>query len=256
MTSLKNIASRHFTNFTESDRQIYEVLTSQPTNIQKLTIKNLAKLSYTSKSSVLRFVQKLGFQGFSDFKYSIDWLPNQPREENLQHPLTKELLVIEKTLAEEKLHMAKKLLKSTTLICLIATGEDQVIQMKNFARFLLKKGIVTSQLKLNPNAEITKLVLDKLTPEHLLIVFTSSGNNRLIKSYLLPLLEKKVPIIAITAFKKNWLEEVADLTFSLQISPKNSQLIPYTSGLSHLLINMLIERMALDFPEKVNFKIK
>jgi RpiR family glv operon transcriptional regulator len=243
MTNLESIVSRHFTNFTESDQQIYEFLVKNSSKVQAMTINDLAKLSFTSKSSVLRFTQKLGFKGFSDFKYSIDWFSTQLPEKNLHHPLSTEMIVIENTLSEEKVMALNHLIKNTTLICLASTGEDQTLQMKNFARFLLKKGIMSTQLKLNPSSEITKLVLDKMTKDQLLIVFSSSGNSQFTKQYLTPILNKKVPVVAIIAFSNSWLEEVAQITFSLHVSARNDQLVPYTSGLSHLLINILVERL-------------
>lgn len=245
MTKLDAIVSRHFTSFTESDQQIYQSLLKYSTDIQHLTIQELAHLSYTSKSSVLRFVQKLGFQGFSDFKYSIDWLTIDVARESSTFPLSQHITFLERSLQKETIEKAADLLKQANLVCLLSTGEDQTLQMKNFARFLLKKGIMCSQLKLNPNSEITKLVLDKLTSDQLLIVFSSSGNNPFLKKYLAPIIEKQVPIIAITAFAKSWLEETAQFTFSLQLSIKNEQLYPYTSGLCHLMINMLVEKMGL-----------
>jgi RpiR family glv operon transcriptional regulator len=245
MSNLEAIVSRHFTNFTESDQQIYDYLLQNSAKVQSMTINDLAKQSFTSKSSVLRFTQKLGFKGFSDFKYSIDWFSTQVTKKNLHHPLSTEMIAIENTLTEGKISKLNRLMKNTKLICLAATGEDQAIQMKNFARFLLKKGIMSTQLKFNPNSEITKLVLDKMTQEQLLVVFSSSGNSRFIKQYLTPVLDKQVPIVAITASSHSWLEEIAELTFSLHISAKNDELLPYISGLSHLLINILCERIRI-----------
>lgn len=246
MANLDTLVSRHFTTFTESDKQIYKTLLSHQDLAYQLTINELAHHSFTSKSSVLRFVKKLGFRGFSDFKYSIDWdKPKSQSNSANSIDLLNEVKLIETSLMPQKIQYFSTLVKEASLICLIATGEDQSIQMKNFARMLLKKGIMSSQLHLNPNSELTKLVLDKLTRQNLLIVFSAGGNSSMIKQYILPIIEKAIPVIAITAFSQNWLSEEAALTFSLNISRKDDRLFPYTSGLSHLLINLLIEQSDL-----------
>lgn len=243
MSTLKNIVSRNFTTFTDSDQQIYQTLLKESENMHDLTINELAKLSFTSKSSILRFVQKLGFSGFSDFKYSINWEEQIKPDPRHNSALINEIALLGNTLTNEKIKNFQQFIQRAAFIYLAATGEDQHIQMNNFGRFLLKKGITSSQVQLNPNSEVTKLVLDQLTEEHLLIIFSASGKSRLVKQYLTPLLEKNVTIIAITAFSHSWLADIADLTFSLNLSPKDKQLFPYSSGLGHLLLNLLAEAL-------------
>lgn len=245
MANIKELASRHYTLFTESDKQIYQILLDYSDQMQDMTITKLAKLTFSSKSSILRFVKKLGFNGFSDFKYSINWDDSRRESINEFSALTDEIRVLLNTLTTEKVNRFSVLIKEAAAICLISTGEDQYIQMKNFSRILLKKGIVSSQLQMNPNSELTKLVLDKLDKQTLVIVFSANGNSRFLIDYLEPLIQREIKIISLTAITHSWLEQHTFLNFSLNISPKNDELYFCTSGLGHLLINLLLEKADL-----------
>lgn len=245
MTTIRSLGSKNFTSFTEGDTEIYNTLLENADKMHQLTIRDIAELSYTSRSSVLRFVQKLGFRGFSDFKYSINWDDKPVETKDFTSSLVDEVRKLEQSLTPDKINQFTQLIKEASLICLIATGEDQNIQMKNFGRFLLKKGIISSQLQLNPNSEITKLVLDKLNQDSLLIICSASGNSKLVRKYITPIFENEVKTIAITGFVNSWLAENADLHFSLNLAPRDEHHSLYSSGLTHLMINLLLEKSDL-----------
>lgn len=233
-------------HFSETDKTICAYVYNHQELIPEISITRLAEASYTSKSSVLRFVQKLGFKGFSEFKYLIDWYGVQ---DNLKKPLSIEdvsehLKSVFSTIEEKSLSNFFELLRNTPRIYLLATGTDQQIQAQNFARAFLKMNIVCTLIPGNSNIELASIVLDNINKNDLIIVFSGSGNNVQINELLsIPLL-KKTPIVSITVTQKNWLQEHSDLNFS--ILKKDAELMMgFSSGFCHLLIDFLAIRFRL-----------
>lgn len=62
---------KDYKNFTDSEKVMLELIVRDTQRATTLTIDEFAHEVYASKSSVVRFCQKLGFKGFSDFKISL-----------------------------------------------------------------------------------------------------------------------------------------------------------------------------------------
>ena len=62
------LASQHFT---KTDETIYEFITTHTYEVVHCNILEIAKAAKVSKSALLRFTQKIGYSGFSEFKYEF-----------------------------------------------------------------------------------------------------------------------------------------------------------------------------------------
>ena len=51
-----------------NEKRLGQYLTSQGIQLENETVRTVAKEVFLAPSSVVRFVQKLGFEGFNDFK--------------------------------------------------------------------------------------------------------------------------------------------------------------------------------------------
>lgn len=60
-----------YQNFTDSEKIMFQFIKQDTQRLTTLTIDEFAHEVYVSKSSVVRFCQKLGFKGFSDFKIAL-----------------------------------------------------------------------------------------------------------------------------------------------------------------------------------------
>lgn len=58
-------------NFTKTDDMIYEFITTHTYDVVHCNILEIAKAAKVSKSALLRFTQKIGYSGFSEFKYEF-----------------------------------------------------------------------------------------------------------------------------------------------------------------------------------------
>lgn len=62
---LEALINAHYHELNENDLQILSFIVNNKQSVHQMTITELAKLTLTSKSTVLRLTKKLGFSGYS-----------------------------------------------------------------------------------------------------------------------------------------------------------------------------------------------
>lgn len=213
-----------------------------------MSITELANMAFVSTSSVLRFAQKLGFKGYSDFKYSINWrdspkkLTNKINGQLLGNNLT-ELI---KEIDNESIQTSIKYIKESRRIFIIASGLDQQNQAKDFQQQFLKLGINMIILPATSGSDLNRQIAESVTGNDLLIIFSSSGENKVIKSFLkIPILNR-VPIISFSINLNNWLSMNANCAFTLE-RINNEELQPFFPSYMHFLINYLSIRYEIEY---------
>ena len=68
---LQEKISIYYTSLTNTERKICTVILDDPTVVSEHSIIDAAELCGTSKSAMLRFAKKLGYSGYSEFKYAV-----------------------------------------------------------------------------------------------------------------------------------------------------------------------------------------
>ena len=69
MNALEHL--RREEHFTENEKQIARYILKQPEAATRMSSRELARETFTSPTSVLRFCKKLGFHNYNDFKVNI-----------------------------------------------------------------------------------------------------------------------------------------------------------------------------------------
>ncbi|MFC6465243.1 MurR/RpiR family transcriptional regulator [Marinilactibacillus sp. GCM10026970] len=233
---IKNKSSQ----FSETDKEISKFILANSQDVASLSITSLAEKTFTSKSSVLRFVQKLGFSGFTEFKFMIDRneYKENPSITNLENILQMQQNLLERLTNNDFDPLFKKINHSHN-IYLISTGVSQRLQCQTIQRDFLKIGVPMNMLPAGSNNDLTNAVVEKLKKDDLLIVLSSSGENKDIKEMLTIPLLKDVPIFSLTISNNNWLTEHSSYFFSLGIQESHDLVSEYTSTFIHTTIDFL-----------------
>lgn len=245
--------------FNETDKQISKYILANHEIISTLSITTLAERTFTSKSTVLRFVQKLGFAGFTEFKFMISKDNTSTSIDNTNYD---EITHYQKTLLK-RLDSANfkplfETISKSANIYLISTGLSQRLQAQTLQRDFLKAGIPMNLLPAGMNNDLSSAVIEKLKSEDLLIIFSSSGENFAIKDMLTIPLIKQVPIFSITNFNSNWLIDQSKFFFSLDMENNPSIIEDYSSTFIHTVIDYLridFERYLRTIIREKNLKI-
>ena len=79
---LEEIIKKNKEKFTQTDLVIADFLIDKKNEKLDLSINELAKKCLTSRTSILRFTQKIGFDGYSEFKYYVN--QNEGKKEDVK----------------------------------------------------------------------------------------------------------------------------------------------------------------------------
>lgn len=213
-------------NFTNVEINIAEYLLENQDHIKNQSAHYIANQLYTSPSMITRFCQKIGYQGFNDFKEAylqeIAYLkshfdtidPNYPFKYNdknivvankigsLYHEIIDDTLVL---LDHDSLQNAINALKQSQVIYLYSAGV-QADLAKTFKDKMLKIGKnVVVETRMN-EIFYRALFADK---NDLFIIISYSGEVESLLRGVEKLKERNIPIIAITSYGKNSLSKLA-----------------------------------------------
>ncbi|MDO4912523.1 MAG: MurR/RpiR family transcriptional regulator [Lactobacillus sp.] len=202
-------------------------------NIEKHSLEDVARASFTSKASVVRFAQSLGYKGWTDFlpdllaeKYYSDThysdidhnLPfdqDDDLAEIIQRLTTIEKESIQDTadkLSANDLEVAAKLIKEAKRIVVFGLSPNE------YLAYLFKRNMLTigKIIEVSHPGEFG-LTTASIREGDLAIIISYSGNSKNIDSlHYLPVIKKhKAKIIALTSERGQLLKQFADITFKI-----------------------------------------
>ena len=141
---------------------------------QGKTVSEIAQLSNASASSIIRIVQKLGFKGYSEFRYFLrNELDRKDRASVINTNKIGSSVVLEDVTSTIRLFEQNKfiediykLMATSNRIYAYATGYGQSLMLKEFSRCLINVGIhliiIPGQIELN-------LISNTLKPDDLFL---------------------------------------------------------------------------------------
>jgi len=226
---IEEIINKNYEQLSDIDINIAKYVLDNKEIVGKMGINEVAKNSFTSKSSVLRFAQKLGFSGFSEFK-------NYIKQESAGHIDVKEpyelftqaLTDIEKTieyLRTVDLQSIYKALDDCKTIYILSTGVAQENQANELQRLFMMSGRSAHILPGSLYSSEYRRVIENIDTDDLVFVLSLSGENPNIDGVLdLPKV-KGAKTISLTNFKSNSLAGKADFNLyassTLNPAPQN-----------------------------------
>ncbi|MGY3750563.1 MurR/RpiR family transcriptional regulator [Vagococcus acidifermentans] len=211
------IVSKNYSKLNETEVQILEYILNNRETVSKLTIVQLAKETLTSKSTVSRLVKKLGFAGYSEFKYRLSDTTERKREK-----LTTEMsnMQMEDLHATDRLfkqmfneQMVKDIYTADRLIC-FGTGWGQRNVINDFIRNMQSIGLFPIEVK--STFEFKKVVKNELTDKDMCIVLSLSGDISRIESELTYALVKGIKSLSITSLSNNYLSAISTYNLYFQ----------------------------------------
>lgn len=193
-----------YATLSENEKDMVQYITNHKEEVSEMSINDLAKVLISSKSSVLRLAQKLGYTGYSELKYSLknSTIKKAVEPTDLVQKFRKE---IDKTFeyADQvnfvplisEIHKARQ-------VILYATGFSQNNYTKQFSSELFMAGRSNYIVSGETNFEI---ISHALTSEDFVIIISLSGNTPGIKTIINGLNMKNISILSITELSKNFL---------------------------------------------------
>ncbi|SHI86532.1 transcriptional regulator, RpiR family [Clostridium amylolyticum] len=204
--------AKMFNNLTNSEQKVFKYIYSHQEEVSKMKISDLAKKTYSSKTVIINLSQKLGFEGFSDFKYFLKSNDSKdmdtPFVEELQYNIKQN---IDKTLSvieiEKYKKISKELMKAST-VYVFARGTSKAAGTY-LNHLLLTIGVKCIFVE---DYNLLTLVSKSLNSQEVVILISLSGKTEKILEVANVAKVKGVKIISITSFGNNELERLSDYT--------------------------------------------
>lgn len=221
---VEQLIQQNYRLFGESDKAISRYILENPQQAAEMNIQQLARASLSSKSSVMRFAQKLGFSGFSELKAYLRWQEGDAdaAQEAGGGFLRQALQDVETTTAYlggvdfAPLYAA---MSKAQRFFVIATGVAQQNQATELQRLLHLAAKPVQVLPASSLSNEYRRAMEMLTEQDMIFLLSLSGENPGLKNLLeIPLL-KGAKLVSITNFKSNWLAQNADFRYYASSTP-------------------------------------
>lgn len=220
-----DLVNENFNSLNETDLLMSNFIIDHPERVKKMSTQDFAKSCLSSKSSVIRFAQKLGFTGFTELRNYIKW---QGKEEVLAENsnfMAQIFIDNEKTLSyiskAEWLEVYQKIEQCQT-IYISSTGVTQRSQASELQRLFLLIGKTALHIPASAQTSEFRRIVDRLTENDIVFVLSLSGENTHLENLLNVLSVRKAIIISVTSYQNNWLAGRSD--YNLYASSSRSPL--------------------------------
>lgn len=243
---LQELVNKHYNILNENDIYIWNYISNNKKECESLSIDNLAHKCNVSRTTILRFAQKISLKGYSELKLYLK-LENQVINENdnkikivcnTYNELIKNISEKDCTDIFEKIDSARN-------IYIYGVGMVQSSIKKELKRIFMTSGKTFYDLSGYYESEIS---LNIANSNDLFIIISVSGENEFIIDFASKLKIKNIPIISITRLKNNTLSQMSDYNLYISSVTLNQDLseVRYESITSYFI---LIEILFLKYME-------
>ncbi|MFP7471275.1 MurR/RpiR family transcriptional regulator [Niallia taxi] len=258
---IKQIAA--YTKFTTTEQTIAEYILANTSSMENISIQELAKRTFTSNASIIRFAHKMGFRGFKEFKIQLlksieqldgpqkDINPNIPFEdhsplmkisEDMMHLTQQAIKETYQLLNEAQLMEMTKHLYNAKRIFLFAAGDSQ-IRAESFQNKLWKinKYAILAKEREEWALNAANLLRDDCA---FFISYDAKAMNDLIAARLIK--ERGIPILLLTSYPDSELGKLADviITVSRLETKETEKISTYSSQAAfEYILNVLFSTL-------------
>lgn len=218
---LEEIFSMHLEKLNKTDFSILNYVISNKDNVVNMSLEELAAETYVSTASLVRCAQKLGFTGFSEFRYFIKGELSQKDSSTKKNSslLKQDVSDTIKLISQTNLDPLCEALNKAGKIFVYGTDWGERIAAEMLTRNFLACDIPIYTI---PSVTEFKWSMQNLTSDDLVIIISFRGQSSSIKSIVGELKTREIPFISITQFSKNILSSQADFNLYYKFTILNS----------------------------------
>ncbi|MEK3889521.1 MurR/RpiR family transcriptional regulator [Bacillus sp. FSL K6-3431] len=246
--NLEALINKYYDQLNDNDLHVIGYVSQNIELCKDKTVTEIAKYCNVSPSTIIRTTKKLGFRGYSEFRYFLIEEADRIKETKVSNNqyfnssvLLKDVQETIKLFEEDKsLEKIYKLFLESNNIFAYGTGYGQNLMLKEFSRCLMNNNIY---LNIIPSKTELDLISHTITPNDLLLVASLSGNMKSIDSMIKNIAVKQVPMVSVTVFSRNELSYLANYNLYYQVSNLNkiSQLNNSSFCTLNLVLSLLYE---------------
>ncbi len=246
---LEELINKNYSQLNENDLYIWKYISTHRKECETLSIDDLANKCHVSRTTILRFSQRLGLKGYVELKVYLRM--NNQLYQNKQTGLElvyKTYIDYMNEIKEKDLTQIMKMIDYAKNAYVYGTGSIQDNVALELKRSFLEVGKLFFYIQ---SKDETNAFIDVIDSLDIIVMISYSGENEQLLAFAKKLKVKSVPIIAITATKDNTLSHLADESLYVQVPSIFNPLGPRHEGLVNyfLLIDFILMKY-IDYQER------
>lgn len=218
---LEALVNQHHDKLNENDLAILAYILKNQVKCQNISIIKLSEACHTSKSSILRLTKKLGFTGFTEFKYSLklEEKAEEPEIECLMELQGSDLDVTLKLMKQTDVSTIVKKMAKADRVFGYGTGWGQQNAVKELSRNLMACGKYMLSIPAKTEFDLNMPIISE---NDFVVIISLSGDGKDIEQNIQTLNLRGVPILSITTFKNNYLASLTPYNLYYQTTPMHT----------------------------------
>lgn len=237
-----DIINNYFNDLSDSELEISKYILENYTGIPNMSVNELAENNFTSKSSIIRFCQKIGFSGFTELKNYIKWDNSietcQGHRNSTRDYVTTDIRKTLSYIQNCNWTDIYEELEATSKVYIIPTGYTQQSQASELHRLFLLMDIRVELINNVTSTNEFKRILEIAETNTLFILLSHSGENENLIKIQNELNLRNFTTISITSMNNNTIASHAtyNIYAATTKSPLSSEWWIQTSSAFFLLI--------------------
>ena len=261
--------------FSESEKEIAKYILNHGEAVLSMSVKELAKHTYTSPATIVRLCKKIGLEGYNDFKikYSAELQydlqhtdridVNFPFQKDDSHPLichklaslSQEVIAYTVKLIDfNQLHQIVDLIYHYPTIDIYGSGNSLLAAMS----FQHKMMRISRDVNLRVLHGEQIFMSYNTNPDRIGMIISYSGETNEVIQIAQTLKEKKTPLIVLTSIGDNRLSHYADYILNIGSREKIfTKIAPFASQISmEYLLNVIFSCLfQKDYEQNIQNKV-
>lgn len=227
-------------NFSNNEGMIADYMLAHKEEVLKMSVRELSEKTFTSTSTIIRLCQKLGLEGFKEFKISFSrcleasYQTIHDIDVNMPFHSTDSFIEISSKIAqlnketitncqmfldEKLLEKAVDMILSAQHIMAVAVS-NSFIRAQDFQQRMLKIGYYVELVYFQPDQVF---LATNATQKDVVLLISYSGTTAEIENEAKVLKKRKIPFILISSNKNCFAAQYADLLLLLPDAENNIQ---------------------------------
>lgn len=246
---LIELIDKNYHDLTGVEKIILDYIVKNKYDYLEMSIDELAQATHTSKSAIVRLSKKLGFSGFSEFKFFLKFNADKTKklEDDSQTLLYRDIAETIKYLKSVDFSAFTNIVSESKHIFAFGTGHGEDLSMNDLAR-----NFMTSHILITVFPSITELYwnFDLIDENSVLIVCSYSGSNPDLLAAIQRVKANGAKIISITPMWTSPLAKLSDLSYYYVETPLNIDDSSYKEFNFYATLNIVIDTMYRSYLDK------
>ncbi|MBB6624413.1 MurR/RpiR family transcriptional regulator [Clostridium gasigenes] len=216
---IDELINAHYDKLNQNDLHIWKYIYSNKKECCGLTIDDLAGKCNVSRTTILRFAQKLSLKGYSELKVYLKWeMTEEIIDENFVEIVCNEFKSSIDEMKKRDYSKVCEMIYESRRVFIYGTGAVQKSVAQEVKRIFLSGKECFAVI--DGIAEID-LTLDTMTSNDLMIVISLSGESSHIRGFAKQLSIRNIPFISVTKLKNNELAKLSKESLYINTSVVN-----------------------------------